>query len=51
MLFALLGGIVLFQAIFNLGCCGSSGCDINHADERVKSFNEQAEDITFKEVK
>jgi hypothetical protein len=50
-LFAVLGGFLLFQAAFNYGCCGAGGCDINHNTSNVKSLVTKEEVITFKEVK
>jgi len=29
LLLAVLGGFLAFQAIFNYGCCGAAGCDID----------------------
>jgi hypothetical protein len=50
-LFAVLGGFLLFQAAFNYGCCGSGGCDINHNTTDPKSSGAKEEVITFNEVK
>ena len=50
-LFAVLGSFLVFQAIFNYGCCGSSGCDIDHRRPKSKSLGEAEEVITFNEVK
>ncbi|PBQ30693.1 hypothetical protein CNR22_02525 [Sphingobacteriaceae bacterium] len=50
-LFAGLGGILLFQALINVGCCGSSGCDINHKDKGDRSSSVIAEETTFEEIK
>jgi hypothetical protein len=50
-LFAVLGGFLLFQAAFNYGCCGAGGCDINHNSSDSKSVGTKEEVITFKEVK
>ena len=36
LIFAALGGILLFQSLMNIGCCGSGGCDINHNENRTQ---------------
>lgn len=51
MLFAILGGFLAFQAIFNYGCCGASGCDIDHRRSKSKSSGETNEVTTFEEIK
>jgi hypothetical protein len=50
-LFAVLGGFLAFQAMFNYGCCGSGGCDIDHTRSRPRSLGEAGEVTTFNEVK
>jgi hypothetical protein len=50
-LFAVLGGFLLFQAVFNYGCCGASGCDIDHSMSRSKSSGKTGEVTTFEEIK
>lgn len=50
-LFAVLGGFLLFQTAFNYGCCGSSGCDIDHTKSKPKSLGKGNEVTTFSEVK
>lgn len=50
-LFAVLGGFLLFQAIFNYGCCGAGGCDISHNASNPKSSGMKEVVTTFKEVK
>lgn len=50
-LFAVLGGILLFQAAFNYGCCSTGGCDINHNSSKSKSLNTTGQVTTFNEVK
>lgn len=47
----LLSGILLLQALIHVGCCGSSGCDINHIPNKQKSATIPLEDTTFKEFK
>ncbi len=49
-LFAVLGGFLAFQAIFNYGCCGTSGCDINHRRSKAKSSDPAQEVTTFEEI-
>ena len=49
--FAIIGGVLLFQAAFNYGCCGTSGCDINHSENKSKSLNQNQNNITYTEVK
>jgi len=48
--FGLLGGILLFQALANVGCCGSAGCDINQSYAREKSATKEIKDVTFEEI-
>lgn len=50
-LFAVLGGFLLFQAAFNYGCCGANGCDINHDGSKPRSLPETGNETTFEEVK
>lgn len=50
-LFAVLGGFLAFQAIFNYGCCGAAGCDIDHGRAKPKSLNHTSEVTTFEEIK
>lgn len=50
-LFAILGGLLLFQAAFNYGCCGAGGCDINHSSSNPTSSGTAEEVTTFNEVK
>ena len=50
MLFALLGGFLLFQAAFNYGCCGANTCDINHDGGKPRSLPETGDETTFEEV-
>lgn len=49
--FVILGGFLLFQAAFNYGCCGASGCDIDHKNYQSKSSDETGSLTTFDEVK
>ncbi|MDZ4664627.1 MAG: heavy metal-associated domain-containing protein [Bacteroidota bacterium] len=49
-LLGFLGVILLAQSLLNLGCCGSSGCDIDHTKSKHSSSNNSAEEITFSEV-
>ncbi len=51
MLFAVLGGCLAFQTIFNYGCCGTGVCDIDHTRSKPKSLGEPQEVTTFNEVK
>ena len=51
LIFGLLGGLLLFQAAFNYGCCGTTGCDINHTSKEHQSLHEATKDITFEEIK
>jgi hypothetical protein len=51
MLFAVLGGFLAFQAIFNYGCCDTGGCEIDHTSSKPKSSSEAEGATTFNEVK
>jgi hypothetical protein len=42
-----IGLLLLYQALFNKGCCGANGC----ATSPKKSSNNAIEDINFEEVK
>ncbi len=46
----LLGVILLTQSVLNVGCCGSSGCDIDHAANKPRSSEKSIEEVTFSEV-
>jgi hypothetical protein len=50
-IFAFLGGLLLFQAAFNYGCCGAGGCDIDYSTPKPKSLSSKEEVTTFEEVK
>lgn len=50
-LFAVLGGFMTFQAIFNYGCCGMSGCEIDHNRSKAGSSGEAGEVTTFEEIR
>ncbi|ODT34849.1 MAG: hypothetical protein BGN92_10250 [Sphingobacteriales bacterium 41-5] len=45
----LLGGLLLFQAITNTGCCGSAGCAVRPSDNRKKGGN--LDSVEYDEVK
>lgn len=49
MLYAI-GGILAFQAIFDVGCCGSAGCAAPQKPA-VSKNDPAAEDAVFEEVK
>jgi hypothetical protein len=44
----LFGGIFLTQALFNVGCCGTSECNTGY---QTKSRFDETKDITYEEVK
>jgi hypothetical protein len=46
-LFAVLGGFLLFQAAFNYGCCSASSCDIDHKPGKPKSLQAPEKETTF----
>mgnify|MGYP003472746397 CR=1 FL=1 len=46
----LLGIVLLAQSVLNVGCCGSSGCDIDHAANKPRSFEKTQKEVTFSEV-
>jgi len=50
-LFAIIGGVLFFQSVLNMGCCGSSGCDTDHSQKRKISSEISKEDVIFEEVK
>lgn len=45
LLFAVLGVIILLQAVLNVGCCGVGGCEVS------PKTNNANENISFTEVK
>lgn len=47
----LLGVILLAQSVFNVACCGSSGCDIDHTQKKQGSLENSKEEVTFIEIK
>ncbi len=51
LIFGLLGGVLLFQAIYNVGCCGSAGCDVNQVKNKDSSLTTEVKNITFEEIK
>ena len=50
LLFAVLGGILLFQAAFNYGCCSTSGCNINYPKNNSNRLDKAEDVVTFTEV-
>lgn len=50
-LFAIVGGFLAFQAVFNYGCCGTSGCDIGHTRSKLESVDQTSDVNTFEEIK
>ncbi len=50
-LFAILGSFLVFQTIFNYGCCGAAGCAIDHTGSKHRSSDRGDEITTFSEVK
>lgn len=49
--FALFGIVFLFQALLNVGCCGSNGCDLDEIPVDKKSTNTNMDDVAFEEIK
>lgn len=43
--FSLLGGLFTLMPLFNIGCCGASGCNVPDTKSRKPSS-----DITYEEV-
>jgi len=43
----LLGTIFTIQAIFNIGCCGATGCSTNYKE----SSNEDGKEINYEKIK
>jgi hypothetical protein len=50
LLFGALGIILLAQALFNVGCCASAGCEVNSRVKAGTPATSESE-ITFKEIK
>jgi hypothetical protein len=50
-LFVALGAVLLFQAVFDYGCCGAGKCDIDHTVVKPRSSGTVDELTTFEEVK
>ena len=50
-LFGVLGSILLFQALLDVGCCGSVGCDINHLNNKGRSAASDLKAVSFEEIK
>jgi len=48
---AFMGLWLTITPLLNVSCCGSGGCDINHANIPDKSVETEAETVTFEEVK
>lgn len=46
MLAGLLGIMLSAQALWNIGCCGVGGCDVNY-----RATKPTKEDITYEEIK
>jgi hypothetical protein len=50
-LFWMIGGLFALQAVFNLGCCGASGCAIQPPARNVDTNAPATREVTFEEVK
>ena len=50
MILGALGVILLAQSVLNVGCCSSSGCDIDHVGGKSRSSKNTAQEVTFTEV-
>lgn len=50
-LFGVLGSILLFQALLDVGCCGSGRCGINHPKIKERSGATDLKEVTFEEIK
>jgi hypothetical protein len=50
-LFGVLGSILLFQSLMDVGCCGSGGCDITQVKTKEKSGSIDSKEVTFEEIK
>ena len=46
-----LGSIFAIQAIFDIGCCGASGCAAPEPSKRSFGAKQDAEEVSFEEVK
>ena len=46
-----LGSIFAIQAIFDIGCCGASGCAAPRSTDRAFDAKQGAEEVSFEEVK
>lgn len=44
---AALGGLFTLMPLFNIGCCGATGCNTTYSTSKAKN----TEDITYEEVK
>lgn len=49
--FAILGGLFLFQAIFGYGCCAAAGCDINYKSNNSNLLSKEEEETTYNEMR
>ena len=38
MMFAFLGGLIVFTALANVGCCGSNGCGITNESTKTNTI-------------
>jgi hypothetical protein len=47
-LLGVLGALFVYQAIMNLGCCGSGGCNISVKENNA---NSSIENVDFEEIK
>ncbi|MEO6903003.1 MAG: hypothetical protein ABI315_07605 [Bacteroidia bacterium] len=49
--FVILGGLFMFQALFDYGFCGAAGCDITDNSSNSNLMNTEEEETTFNDVK
>jgi hypothetical protein len=47
----LLGGLLLFQAISNTGCCGAGGCAVPNSRNAKTNEKSGIDEIEYEEVK
>jgi len=50
-MFAILGSVILFQAVLNFGCCGQDGCAVNTNSNKQTDIINSKEEVSFTEVK
>lgn len=46
-----IGGLLLWQGVMNVGCCGANGCDTNVNYNKDQSLEDVGQNTSYEEIK